>query len=64
MKKLLIATALAGGAALALVHCRDMMHNHGREWLAGRHPQQPRRWGANTARRGQPVDGGTVTAAV
>jgi hypothetical protein len=40
MKKFLIGTAVAGGAAIALIHCRDMMRNHGREWLAGRHPQQ------------------------
>jgi hypothetical protein len=64
MKKLVIGTAVVGGAALALVHCHDMIHNHGREWIAGRPPQQPRRWGANTARRSQPVNGGTVTAAV
>jgi hypothetical protein len=56
MKKFLIGTAVAGGAALALVHCPDLMHNHGRERLAGRHPTVSP-FGVLTARRGQPVQG-------
>jgi hypothetical protein len=42
MKKLIIATAVAGGAAVALLHCRDMLHDHLRGLPAGHRPDQGR----------------------
>jgi hypothetical protein len=42
MKKLIIATAVAGGAAVALLHCRDMLHDHLRGFPAGHRLEQGR----------------------
>jgi hypothetical protein len=42
MKKLIIGTAVAGGAAVVLLHCRDMLHDHLRGFPAGHRREQGR----------------------